>query len=184
MNFEELKKKCLEDRIPIIRDDMIPFFNTLLQKHSTKSILEIGTAYGYSSWALLNLKPDLEITSIEKNPDNYQIAKSCLPQEIILVNDDAFTYEPSRTFDLIFLDGPKNKQEILFDKYVQYLNKNGIIIIDNVYLNDVKKKVPNKSRINLLKHNDEFINKMLNNDKYEKQIIDIADGVMIIWRKS
>ncbi len=183
MNFEELKQKCLEDKIPIIRDSMIPFFDSLLHERNIKSILEIGTAYGYSAWAMLNLKRDLEITTIEKNVDNYKIAKSCLPKEIVLINADAFEYVPTKKYDLIFLDGPKNKQHILFDKYIDYLNNDGIIVIDNVYLNDVKNKTPNKSRIHLLKSNDEFVKQMLENDKYNKELIDIADGVMIIWKK-
>ncbi len=102
MSIEELKKKCLEDNIPIIRDDMVPFFNELLHQRKVNSILEIGTAYGYSAFVMLDLKKDLMITTIEKNEANYKIAKSFLPNEINLINDDAFSYNPPSKYDLIF----------------------------------------------------------------------------------
>ena len=44
IKFKEIKKKALEDHIPIIMDDTLSFLdNMLLEKH-IENILEIGTA--------------------------------------------------------------------------------------------------------------------------------------------
>ncbi len=183
MSILELKKLCIKDNIPIIRDDMIPFFEEFIISNNISSILEVGTAYGYSSCCFYNINNNLSITSIEKNLDSHKIAKSFLPKNIKLLNIDAFEFNTSNKYDLIFIDGPKSNQKILLEKYINYLNENGFIIIDNIFLNDIKKKIQTNSRINLIKKNDEFVSFLKTTNEYNVKILDIADGVAIIWKK-
>ena len=52
MNREELlkiKQKALEDHIPIIMDDTLEVINKILDENKLDTILEIGTAVGYSA---------------------------------------------------------------------------------------------------------------------------------------
>jgi len=42
--LEEIKKKALEDHIPIIMDDTLEFLDNMLINKNIDSILEIGTA--------------------------------------------------------------------------------------------------------------------------------------------
>ena len=49
MNLEEIKKKALEEHIPIILDDTLEVIKYIMAKKKPKRILEIGTAVGYSS---------------------------------------------------------------------------------------------------------------------------------------
>lgn len=42
--FNEIKKKALEDHIPIIMDDTLEFLNNMLIGKNIENILEIGTA--------------------------------------------------------------------------------------------------------------------------------------------
>jgi len=42
--FEEIKKKALEEHIPIIMDDTLEFLNNMLIGKNIENILEIGTA--------------------------------------------------------------------------------------------------------------------------------------------
>ena len=136
MTINELKAICINDSIPILRDKTLEYIINIIKENKIKSILEIGTAYGYSSFAFNQIDCVNEILSIEKNKDNYLKAKNFLAgnKKINLVNDDCFDFVPNKKYDLIFIDGPKSHQDQLFLKYSSYLEDNGFIIIDNIFL--------------------------------------------------
>ena len=47
--LEEVKKKALEEKVPIIMDETLDVIEEYLVDIKPKKILEIGTAVGYSS---------------------------------------------------------------------------------------------------------------------------------------
>ena len=47
--FEIVKKRALENHIPIIMDDTLEKIVEILEKEKPSRILEIGTAVGYSA---------------------------------------------------------------------------------------------------------------------------------------
>ena len=47
--LNKIKEKALEDHIPIIMDDTLEYIYQLYENKSISSILEIGTAVGYSA---------------------------------------------------------------------------------------------------------------------------------------
>ena len=47
--IDNIKKKALENHIPIIMDDTLKVVSKILEKVKSKKILEIGTAVGYSA---------------------------------------------------------------------------------------------------------------------------------------
>ena len=47
--IDNIKKKALENHIPIIMDDTLEVVSKILEKVRPKNILEIGTAVGYSA---------------------------------------------------------------------------------------------------------------------------------------
>ena len=52
--FNEIKKKALEDHIPIIMDDTLEIVANILKEIKPTKILEIGTAVGYSAICFSN----------------------------------------------------------------------------------------------------------------------------------
>ncbi len=186
-SLEKQKNDCIDKKIPIFRDDAANYIKDLIEKNQTKSLFEIGTAHGYSS-NFLALNTSLEkIISIEKDISNYQVAKSnILSNKIELINEDAFTYEPNQSFDMIFVDGPKSNQELLIEKYLSYLNNNGIMVVDNIYL----KKFSDKPESDLTKNQRKLIEKL---DKFRQYLssrnvinvkfLDIGDGLAVITKK-
>jgi predicted O-methyltransferase YrrM len=131
-----IKTRSENERIPIVRENTITLIQKIIKEHSYKTILEIGTAYGFSASSMLLCDSIKEIITIEKNKSNFQIAQSFLKdlQKIKCINQDAFEYEPLQKFDLIFIDGSKSHQDILVNKYLSYLNQNGLMIVDNIFL--------------------------------------------------
>lgn len=189
MSNNELLKRCLEDNIPIVRKQTSELILSLIDKNKSNSLLEIGTAYGYSCSLWLKINQLQKIVSLEKNFDNYSIAKKYLNDERLeLINIDAFEYHPIYKFDIIFLDGPKSHQEILVQKYLNYLNENGIMVIDNLYLKKFDKLAVDKLSKNQLK----LIQKI---DKfklwlqqgvvgYKFTLYDIDDGVGVLVKNA
>ena len=121
MTINELKTICINDSIPILRDKTLEYIINIIKENKIKSILEIGTAYGYSSFAFNQIDCVNEILSIEKNKDNYLKAKNFLAgnKKINLVNDDCFDFVPNKKYDLILIDSSlfDEKLEEIIKKY-------------------------------------------------------------------
>ena len=185
MDVKNLKIKCLENHIPIIRDKTLLALEKVVFKKNIKTMFEIGTAWGYSSLSLKNKFPNLKIVSIEKNSQNFDNAlKHLKNSKIKLINDDAFLYVPKEKYDLIFFDGPKKNQKILFEKYQNYLTPNGIIFIDNIFLkkySNNKNLEPRKQKV--LDDLNNFLIYLKNLKNWEIKFYDIDDGYAICERK-
>ena len=188
ITINELKVICINDSIPILRDKTLEYIINIIKENKIKSILEIGTAYGYSSFAFNQIDCVNEILSIEKNKDNYLKAKNFLAgnKKINLVNDDCFDFVPNKKYDLIFIDGPKSHQDQLFLKYSNYLEDNGFIIIDNIFLkkySSIDFNSLTKNQQHLVKKVKEFQKWLENNNEWNINILDIDDGVAICHKK-
>lgn len=187
--LKTLREICIKDNIPLVRKNTEEFIINFINSNNIQSILEIGTAYGYSCLSFyLNCKLEY-IESLEKNPNNYQFAKKYIDelnlQNIKIINTDAFEYHPSQNFDLIFIDGPKGRQIELFEKYVQFLKPGGKIIIDNLYLNKIRnidKEARTKSQDKLLEKLDSFVEYLKHLSNYKFELIDIDDGVGVVYK--
>ena len=74
--LERIKQKALNDNIPIIMDDTLEVIDEILKKAKPKSILEIGTAVGYSAICFSKfLQDDGIIDTIERDETRILEAK-------------------------------------------------------------------------------------------------------------
>jgi predicted O-methyltransferase YrrM len=154
-----IKNKSQVDKIPIVRSQTIELIIKLINQQQYQYILEIGTGYGYSASSMLICKSIKKIITIENNKFNFEIAQYFLKKtlKVTCLNLNAFDYEPQQKFDLIFIDGPKSHQEILVNKCIKYLNNDGCIIVDNIFLNKIRQKnILTKNQRTLLNKVDKF----------------------------
>ncbi len=184
----ELLNICSENNIPIIRDKTTNFIVDLIKKNDFKSILEIGTAYGYSSHIWAQISNVKNIVTIEKSTESYSIAQKYLSKykNVHCLNEDAFNYNSNEKFDLILIDGPKSHQDILVNKYLTYLNSKGIIVIDNLFLKKISNlEIKTKNQEKLLNKLNAFL-KWLENDlpklNYKFTLYDFDDGVGVVTK--
>lgn len=185
INLEQIETKSIADGIPYVRKQTLALLIDLIKNNNIKSILEIGTGYGYSALGMSCCSTVNKIVTIEKNTDNYLIAKEFLKNTLIqCINTDAFVYEPQQQFDLIFIDGPKSHQEQLVEKYVKYLSKNGLIIIDNIYLKKFTQKTSlTKNQASLVKKIKQFHQWLISHKTFDVKIYDVDDGIAIVKTK-
>lgn len=186
ISLEELKQKCLDNFIPIVRDQTLKCIIDIINKNKYFSMLELGTAYGYSAMAICLHTNISKLTSIELRTDNFNIALNNLRKfkQIELINANAFEYSPNNKYDFIFFDACKSHQDLLFDKYAKYLNDNGTIFIDNIFLKKFSNKNNlTKNQIKLVINLQKFCDWLMKLENWNVKIIDIDDGFAIITRK-
>ena len=185
--FEEIEQYAKDNFVPIARKDFVAFLQKLVVDNNYTDILEIGSAIGYTTINLA-LLDNVYVTTIEHDLNRYDlcienIKNFNVENKVSAINDDALTVFISQKFDLIFIDAAKAKNILFFEKYRVNLNDNGIIIIDNMYLNDFKQHVSMKKRvfyeqkINELK---EYLNKLTD---FDVSYLPIGDGIAFLKKK-
>ena len=70
--IEELEIFAKDNYVPIARRDVVAFLSKLIKDNNYKSILEIGTAIGYTSISLALVSKDIRITTVEKNIEMFK----------------------------------------------------------------------------------------------------------------
>lgn len=159
------------------------YISDFISNHNIKNILEVGTGLGFSSYFFAKTTSVLEVDTIEKNYDYYCFAKSKYnSKKINYFNLDILDFKTNKKYDLIFIDGPKKHQDIIVDYVSKFLDINGFIIIDNIYLNRVKEK-NTKQSIKILKSHQIFLDFLNNHKDYDVNYIGIDDGLAVLKRK-
>ncbi|WP_462280545.1 O-methyltransferase [Salinivirga cyanobacteriivorans] len=111
---------------------------------SLESVLELGTCCGLTSACLAKGKEQMMVHTIEGNYDRYQFALSMFTKwgvpNIAIENEyfidvlDRFSKYDAR-FDMVFMDGDHAYKPTIqyFEKLIHLLNKNGVIVVDDIY---------------------------------------------------
>lgn len=176
-----------ELKVPIIEKEGLDFIVSLLREHKVNSLLEVGTAIGYSSTRFVKELPNLKITTIERNEEWHNIAKEVvayekLDEQIELILADALDYETEKMYDCLFIDGAKAQYRNFFEKYLSNLNDGGIIICDNLEFHGLTHKIEqieSKNLRMLVRKINKFKEWLLNNKNYETKYYTIGDGISV-----
>ena len=185
--FKEIEEYAAKNFVPIARKDFVEFFKDLIIKNNFHDILEIGSAIGYTTVNLALLE-NVYVTTIEYNDARYELCMENIKDfnvedKVLAIHDDALNVFISQKFDVIFIDAAKAKNIKFFEKYEINLKENGIIIIDNIELNDFKKNVsPKKAKFYEGKINElnEYLASLTN---YDVCYSEIGDGIAILKKK-
>jgi len=164
------------------------FLQLIIKLNNVKDVLEIGTFTGYSALTMaLSLPKDGTVISLDKNMDTSANAqdyfkKANLDNKIkIIVNNALESMEDllkeKKKFDLIFIDADKEKYKSYYDLSFQLLNKNGLIVIDNVLWKGEVSKSNNNERLTTIIR--DFNSLVRNDDRVEKTILPLGDGITI-----
>ena len=191
-DINALKKNALENDIPIMQDEGIDFLIDFILKNNINSVLEIGSAIGYSAIMMATSNPSLKITTIERDQERYMEALKNIKQfnledRITLVFNDALDANIEGEFDLVFIDAAKGQNIKFFEKYELNLKNNGYIITDNMNFHGLVDKPEEeiesrnlRQLVRKIKDYREFLN---TRDDYEVVIHDIGDGIAVARKK-
>lgn len=188
--IEEIKKKAIENHVPIVRDKTIKKIIELLKVSQTKEILEIGTAVGYSGIVMLS-NSLANLTTIEKNHERFIEAKNNftnynLLDRATLIEGDALEelerlVKDNKKFDFIFLDGPKGQYIKYYPLIKSLLNNKGILFADNILMNGL---IEDSSRVNhknrtMVRNMKSFLNQLKEDKDFSTTFYNIDDGFAI-----
>lgn len=155
-----------------------------------KHILEIGTYTGYATLCLAEGSPqDVKIHTIEVNDELEDfilkhLEKTKLKDKIHLHIGDAMEVIPQLDykFDIVFIDANKRTYIEYYDLVFDKVKPGGLIIADNTLWDGKvldKPKPSDKQTIGILEFND-YVAK---DNRVEKVILPIRDGLTLIWKK-
>ena len=164
------------------------FLQLIIKLYNVKKVLEIGTFTGYSALTMaLSLPQEGVITCLDKNKETSYKAedyfkKANLDKKIkIIINDALETMKnlinKKKTFDLIFIDADKESYINYYNLSFQLLNKNGLMIIDNVLWKGLVADPDNNDE--LTKTIREFNSFVKNDDNVETTILSLGDGITV-----
>lgn len=187
--LEENRCYAKEHYVPIIRDKSSKFLFDFVKENNIKTVLEIGTAIGYSGSIILSAGAKT-LTTIDINSEYLEYAKSTferlgLSNKVEIFNDDAKNIIEKlrldgRKFDMIFLDGAKGQYFRYLPVLKELLENGGRIFADNVLLQGMVQSsevIPHKKRsmvMNLRKYL-----QLVQNHPYSTKLYEIEDGIAI-----
>ena len=187
--IEELEIFAKDNYVPIARRDVVAFLSKLIKDNNYKSILEIGTAIGYTSISLSLVSKDIRITTVEKNIEMFKIANQNfldfnVNKQIRNIHEDAILFYPDKKYDLIFIDASKKRNKYFFERFSKSLLPNGTIIIDNMNLEDLWVDAVQKKKDKYQKVNEDFIEYLHSLEDYDVDVrYEVGDGIAIVRRK-
>lgn len=192
--LEELETYASIHHIPIMQQDGIAFLEQYIKEHHVKSILEIGSAIGYSAIRMALLSQDIHVDTVERDEIRYQeavknIQKAGLEDQITIYLKDAFDLQVESSYDLIFIDAAKSQYIKFFEKFKTNLKPDGTIISDNlafhglVQASEVEEENLSRNVRGLVRKLRKYITFLEENEEFETTFLNVGDGIGVTVRK-
>lgn len=188
LELEKVKKKALEEHIPIIMDDTLQVIEKQIKNNPPKRILEIGTAVGYSAICFSEfLAEDGKIDTIERDADRAEQARINIKnvkveEKINIYQGDAVEILPTlnEKYDMVFIDAAKGKYPFFLQQALRLINTNGVIFADNILYKGYVMSDYNKHKQRTAVRNlREYIKEVSENPNLETEILEVGDGLAI-----
>ena len=164
------------------------FLHLIIKISNAKNILEIGTFTGLSTLSMsLALPGDGSIIALDKNLETNKIAqnffnkanqnkkiKTIIKPALDSLND---IKKENLFFDIAFIDADKTNYINYYESVIKLINKDGLIIIDNVlWHGEVADENNNDKFTNIIR---KFNTHIKDDDRVEQMILPIGDGLTI-----
>jgi predicted O-methyltransferase YrrM len=192
VHIRVIEEYAKENNVPIMMKDGIEFLTNYIKENNVKTILEIGSAIGYSAIRMALVDESIKVTTIERDTNRYNeavknIKEFNLENQIEIINADALEYTTDKQFDLIFIDAAKAQYIKFFEKYKTNLKQNGTIISDNLDFHGLVKNpelTSNRNTKQLVRKINTYIEFLKENKEFKTEFISLGDGIGISKRQS
>ena len=164
------------------------FLHLIIKITKIKKVLEIGTFTGLSALTIsLALPNDGKLVALDKNIETTKVAndyfkKANQDKKIETIIKSALDSlndlkKNNKKFEMIFIDADKENYKNYYDQSIELLNKDGLIIIDNVLWHG---EVVDETKNDKFTTNIRDFNKYVKNDSRTEQIImPLGDGLTV-----
>ena len=188
---ENIRKRALEDGVPIIRRAGESFMKTLLSMNKVNDILELGTAVAYSALVMAE-SCDAKITTIENYPKRiekakFNIANSNYSDRINLIEGDVTSVlqdliSEGKKYDFIFVDAAKAQYVNWLPSLKLLLRDRAVLFSDNILQDGriVESRFAIDRRYRTIHQRLRQYLHMLTHDRdFTSSIISVGDGVAL-----
>ena len=162
------------------------FLHLIIKTSNIKNVLEIGTFTGLSALSIsLALPNDGKLIALDKNEETNKVALNFFKK----ANQDhkietkikpaleSLDELKNNKFDMVFIDADKMNYREYYERSLKLINKNGVIIIDNVLWHG---EVADEDNLDKYTVNIREFNKYVSNDnRVEQIIVPLGDGMTI-----
>jgi predicted O-methyltransferase YrrM len=139
----ELEQHGHKDGVPIVSRETGRLLSTIVAAMQANRILEVGTAYGYSTLWMAFAQPRMgKIWTIEPDTRRTDVALTYFRQAgeddyIEIFNTPALELLenfPHRNLDIVFIDANKGEYRVYLDLVIPMLKLSGVVIVDDCLL--------------------------------------------------
>jgi len=162
------------------------FLHLIIKISNIKNVLEIGTFTGLSALSiLLALPDDGKLIALDKNEETNKIALNFFKKAkqdhkvktIIKPALESLNELKNTKFDMVFIDADKMNYKEYYERSLEQVNKDGLIIIDNVLWHG---EVADEKNLDKYTVNIREFNTYISKDKRVEQIIvPLGDGMTV-----
>ncbi len=162
----------------------------LVEMIRPKNILEVGTFSGYSAICLAEgLQKGGKLYTFEINDEMEDFIRKYLSRsphqaKVRLHIGDAMEIIPQldETFDMVFIDADKRLYSAYYDLIFPKVRVGGLILADNTLCDGkvIEEVAPADKQTQGILH---FNDKIKADDRVEKVILPMRDGLTLIWKK-
>ncbi|MGO5051188.1 O-methyltransferase [Lachnospiraceae bacterium LCP25S3_G4] len=188
--LEAIEKEALDTFVPIIRKEMQSFLQVLLTIQKPMSILEVGTAVGFSALLMSEyVSKECKITTIEKYEKRIPIARANFARagkegQIKLLEGDALEILKGldEEYDFIFMDAAKAQYIYYMPEVLRLMKTGSILVSDNVLQDgDIMESRYAVERRNRTIHSRmrEYLYELKHEEQLITTIIPLGDGVAV-----
>ena len=195
--LDKLEDHCIKNRIPLIRPSMQSILKVLIKMKDPGSILEVGTAVGFSAILMASCSgEDCRITTIEKYEKRLPLARDNIERSgygdrIRLIEGDAAEVlkdlaGKGEVYDIVFMDAAKGQYLNFLEDTLKLLDKGGVLVSDNVLQEgDIIQSRFAVTRRNRTIHSRmrEYLYILTHDDRLETTILPVGDGVTVSVKK-
>lgn len=189
--MKAIEKYAEEYNVPIMDKKGLKFMIDYIKTNNVKTILEIGSAIGYSAINMALVDPSITIVTIERDEVRYfealkNIKRFGLDKKITLILGDALELKIDEKFDLIFIDAAKGQYINFFNKFASNVSDNGCIISDNIYFHGLVEqniRIEKKNLRQLVDKIKRYIAFLEENKDFKTEFFKVGDGLAVSQRK-
>ncbi|MBF0775312.1 methyltransferase [Streptococcus azizii] len=189
--LKELEDFARKENIPIIPHETTAYFRLLMQVLQPASILEIGTAIGYSALLMAENSPASKITTIDRNEEMIRLAKENFAKydtrhQIELLEGEAMDILPNLaddSYDFVFMDSAKSKYIVFLPEVLKKVKLGGVIILDDVFQGgDVTRAITEvrRGQRTIYRGLQRLFDATLDNPDLTASLVSMSDGLLML----
>ncbi|MGI6093308.1 MAG: O-methyltransferase [Negativicutes bacterium] len=188
MLLKNMENYARENKVPIINSQGADLLVETVKTYRPSSVLEIGTAIGYSTLLIARNSPSAKIISIEIDPDRVAQADTFIRQaglsdqvDIVVGDANQVISTLNTKFDMVFIDAAKGQYLNYLVKVMEKLNDNAVIFTDNVLFRGMVEgdiETPRRYRT-IVKRLREFLEFIHQDSRFSTSLYRSGDGIAI-----